>query len=1119
MSRHAKVPEERVRALWRRVAGQLGVAAILGLLAAGGLLLVAAWAVGGRSFWERPSAVPLLLVLLVAAAAVEWLRRLAIRARRWDVGAVAGEIERSRGLPQGSVRVAVEEDVQRHGTSRSLAELHRTRVGRELDGWKAGQLGGVTASFARSRALAAAIVALAALGGAVAIWSLTPETAAPAWGAVRHPVRYLSPPALPEIVLTADSTRVRRGRDVPVRVEAPRRDSVALVWQPRGAIVQRRWQPVVDGRARAIVPRIEARTAVWATAADGAVSDTLRIEPVDPLLLVDAQVGLRYPPHTGREREVLSVPVPTMVVPVGTRVEVSGSATLPLASAGLASNSGDVLQLRVHDDRRFQGTFPVRSGTWGWQLEGARGEELEGRPDSLDFLTVPDSAPRVRVLYPGRDTVLSTSMTQSLLVDVRDDYGLSRAELISWRVSAWGERGPERVDPLPLGTDEARANIATVLDATGRGFLPGDTLRYFVRGFDNAPTPQEGRSREYALRLPTLDEVRERAVAEGRDLVRSTESLAEGAREQQRATEALERSVDVQPPPGAPTREQAAEGLDFRETQGARGALERAEALLEDARQVEESLRELRESVQRAGLDDPALLDNLREIESLFERVITPEMERRLQDLRSALEELDPERLRDAVRQLAEGSADFRERVERTLELMRRAALEQEFAALEAEAEELSENAGRLDESLRETSADSAAPDAERRAEELAGRAEDLAARIDELTEGLRESSEADAAERSAEASEQASGASRANRQAAESLPGEPRAASRAVRRGRESLRRAAAALREGREGMQGRWREQVTETLDRAGAEALELARRQSRLNEEMESSAGENREGQRSKQGALRKGVDQIENQLSRTSRSSLLIDPRLLQAAARAGAAMDELLDQMSNPGAGERPRPELGGEAAEALNDLAYQLMQARDQVASARSGTGLQEALQQLSELAEQQGQVSSEAGNALPIPLGDALMRELRRLAGRQRAIGQELQQLERSMGPRGQVLGRLDRMAQEAEELARELERGRIDEQVVERQQRLFQRLLDAGRTLERDEFERERRAERPGPGDVFRPEALPPELLEGLRFPHPGTEQLRAYPPAIRRLILEYFDLLNSRESSDGS
>ncbi len=1114
----ATPPESQVRALWRQVAGRLAIAALAGLLSVAGGLLLVSWLAAGSSYWQRPSVAPLMLWLLASVLAAAWLWRLATRAFGWTRAAAAAEIEESLNLPRGSLRGVLEPGLERPGTSRSLVELQRARLARGLEGRGLRELGGRAARSARSYAVAAAVIALSSFSAVAAIWAGERESAEQAWLAVVHPVRHLSMPPLPPLVLDAER-QVRRGGDLPVTVGAPQRDSILLAWWARGAVVERRWQPVVAGRARAVVPRVEAPTLIWASAPDGAVSDTLQVEPVDPLLLIAVDVNLRFPPHTRREPEVLSGPSPVIPVPAGTRAIVTGVTTRAVARVALVDDSGHTIPFELTADRRFRASFTIASGSWGWDIAGSGGEVLEGEPDSLRFLAVPDSAPQVRITYPGVDTVMSLEMTQPLLVDVGDDYGLSRVELVSWRVSAWGERWPERADTLAQGDDRPRASLAGLIDARGRGFLPGDTLRYFVRAFDNAPQPQFGVSREYSLRLPSLDEVRERAVADARELVQQTERLAEQARAQQEATQELQRSTEVSQPPGAqPQPGSDASSVEFRETEEARRAVELAESLLDQSREIQESLRDLLESIERAGLNDESVLERLREIESLFERVLTPELQEKLEALREALAVLDPQLIRDAIRQLAEGSADFRERVERALELLRRAALEQEFATLETRAEELVEAQQQLADAVSEAQADRAAQLAAQ-AEQLGARADDLSQRIGELTAELERAQEEQAGARAEAAESAVDDASRADSRAATELARRSQRASAASQRALARMREAASQLRAGRQLMQEGWRQEVVAALRRAQAETLELARRQRALNETFRSTGSERNPAAVSDLVALRRAVQQIEDGLVDASESSLLVDPRLAQVAADIGAVMEELVGQLSDASRAERPDLRLGEDAGEGLSELAFRLMRASDQAGSAESGTGLQEALAQLAELAERQGALNQQAGGLTPGAVGVALLQELQRLAAQQRGIARELGQINRSVGPRGQVLGQLDQLEREAEDLARELERGRLDQEVVERQNQLFRRLLDAGRSLEQDEFERERRAERPGDVEVLRPGALPSETLRGRLYPHPGADVLSRYPPAIRRLILEYFDRLNQREGVGGS
>jgi len=1126
MTRRAPDPGSRVGALWRRVALQLGLAAVAGTLATVAGLLALSWLAGASPLWRRPSALPLVLVLAAAAAAAVWVWRVVGRARRWDRAAAAAEIEARVGMPRGSLRGALESGIERPGTSRPLIELHRSRLAEQLEGRGAGELGGAVARSVRAHAAIALTLALAALVTVLAIWLGARDQAETAWAAVLHPVRHLSAPPLPPLRLEAER-EVRRGRDLPVQIEAPSRDSVQLAWQPRGEPTTRRWLAVSEGRADAVVLQVEAPLLIWARAPDGAVSDTLRVQTVDPLLLIDLRIDLRFPPHTGRGTEVFSDAPSVVEVPEGTRAAVSGVTTRPLARAALTAANGRSIPFAV-SGQRFRSSFAVTSGAWGWEIVGSQGEALEGHPDSLRFLTVGDSVPRVQITYPGVDTLLGVAMIQPLLVAVSDDYGLSRVELVSWRVSAWGERWPERVEPLAVGSEMPRVALEALIDARGRGFLPGDTLRYFVRAYDNAPEPQIGTSREYVLRLPSLDEVRDRAIADARGLVQDVEGLAERAREHQESMQALERSTEIRPPPGSVLApERGASDVEFRETEEARRALEQVETLLQSARQVSESLRELQDGIERAGLNDQAVLERLAEIESLFERVLTPELRERLAELRDALVQLDPEQIRAAIRQLSEGSIDFRERVERAVELLRRAALEQEFLTLETRAEELAAAQQELADAVSEAVAESggrelgdslAGPPA-RRAEDLGARADELSHAVGALADELLSALEQRAAERAGAAERAATEAAGSDAQVAADLPSRAGRATDGARRALSQMRRAAAELRAGRREMQEAWRQDVIAALRRAEAEALDLARRQRGLNERMSTARPLRDTDAMSDQVGMRSAVRQLEDQLARAAESSLLVDPGLAQAAAGIGAALEELVSQMADASRAGPPDLRLGAGASEGLADLAYRLMRAGDAAATAQSGTGLQEALARLAQLAEQQGALNRQAGGMLPGPVGDALLRELQRLAAEQRRIAQELDAINQSLGPRGQVLGRLDALEREAAELARELDRGRLDQEIVERQERLFHRLLDAGRTLEQDEFERERRAERPGEVEVLRPGELPAELLRGRLYPHPGADVLSRYPPAIRRLILEYFDRLNQREDGSGS
>ena len=123
----------------------------------------------------------------------------------------------------------------------------------------------------------------------------------------------------------------------------------------------------------------------------------------------------------------------------------------------------------------------------------------------------------------------------------------------------------------------------------------------------------------------------------------------------------------------------------------------------------------------------------------------------------------------------------------------------------------------------------------------------------------------------------------------------------------------------------------------------------------------------------------------------------------------------------------------------------------------------------------------------------------------RQRALAERLDRMRAG----GQIPGAAE-LAQEAKELARSLEAGRLDRQTVERQERLFRRMLDAGRTLQgQEEDEKQERQSTVATDDSIRlPPALRRRISEGesaLRLP--TWEELQALSPDDRRRVVEYF------------
>ena len=337
---------------------------------------------------------------------------------------------------------------------------------------------------------------------------------------------------------------------------------------------------------------------------------------------------------------------------------------------------------------------------------------------------------------------------------------------------------------------------------------------------------------------------------------------------------------------------------------------------------------------------------------------------------------------------------------------------------------------------------------------------------------------------------------------------GERQQARRQGEQASESLEPLGDQLAEERRQMQQEWREEVVQAIDQALAETSRLAERQLGVEETLRNGSQPNSAVGRSR-APSRRACSGCWSRSGRRPERTRSCRPR---SAPRSEARLEQMQrtrEAIGSAAPNPREAAEQAGGAVDALNAAAHQLLRARGDVSGSESGSGLAEAMERMAQLAQQQGGLGQQGAGLLPMAGSGAIREQLRQLGAKQRALAQELER----MRGEGNMPG-AGEMADEAKELARRLEAGRLDRQIVERQERLFRRMLDAGRTLQgREEDEQKERQSTTATEDSVR---LPPALRarleqDGDRLRVPTWEELQQLSPEERRLVVDYFRRLS--------
>ncbi|HET7024999.1 MAG TPA: hypothetical protein VFI39_07345 [Gemmatimonadales bacterium] len=937
----------------------------------------------------------------------------------------------------------------------------------------------------RTRRLNGVAVIGAVVGVALLLWSRPLDGAAAALWRPRHAIHAVVAP----VRIAVNATTVDRGDRVTVDVQADDRRGATL-WLRTPGESWRATAIALDAAGRGQVVTEPLTTDLYARAvAGGRSSDTLVVRVRVPAFLGTVTVTAEYPAYLHLDPGPVPLDGDTLPLPAGTRLVTRGQATAALA--GGAWSGPDGFRAEVHPrGADFSATFtPVRSGSYALALRTVAGSPLTGAAISIPVRVIPDSAPSVDIPVPGADTVVGIDRPVAMLIEARDDHGIARLEVES-RSRRGDDARTEQV-ALPAG-DPDHVTLPWALDLRGRGFLPGDTVIVVAWATDDAPAAHRARSREYRFRLATLAEALAATEAATASVRSGFDSVAAAGQSLSRQTEDLahERArVDA-----ADARTGGA-SLSFDAAARASAVAAAQAQLQRQAEGLRDAVSGLERKAAAAGIADPAWQRALEQIRQELDRALTPELRQRLADLQQAIHDLDADRTRGALQDLSAQQSNLRAALERSRELFRRAAVEGDLANLGARAEDLAGRQSAWDTTVAAARPASAAGQERSLADQADSLAAGLAAVAARVAQDGQDSALVDAAHQAhAAASEMRDAADQAGK-------GQAGAAQEKGRSAEQKLSPLANGLAQRRKALQSQWRADVTAALDRALTETARLSG--SELDLSGMFTRGVPAATLRGRQAAIIEGTQRVITQLQQASGRNAIVSPQLAVSMVQAMLDMQKSLDALSNG----VPDLQLGGahagDAVDGLNAAAYLLVRNRDDVAGSGSGSGMAEAMAKMKALAGQQGSLGQAAEGLLPSLGSGSAGPAIAALGGRERAIADALERLRAD----GQIPG-AGALAEEAKDLARRLQGGVLDRPMVERQQRLFRRMLDAGRTLQGNEDDPDHpRVSQVAVGDsAYVPAAL--RHLPGAgAIRVPDWNDLARYSPEERRLVADYF------------
>jgi len=329
-----------------------------------------------------------------------------------------------------------------------------------------------------------------------------------------------------------------------------------------------------------------------------------------------------------------------------------------------------------------------------------------------------------------------------------------------------------------------------------------------------------------------------------------------------------------------------------------------------------------------------------------------------------------------------------------------------------------------------------------------------------------------------------------------------------AAQEGAQQMQQAAQQLADARQQQIQEWKNGLTKQLDKSIQETMQLARQQQALADQARAGGSPSLKGDQS---AVQQGVQKVSEGVQKAARQSSHVSQQSQRALGEAQQRVQEATRQAQDATPnGQQEAAAAMQEAAQSLNEAATTLMADRQRAANGSSASGFTEMIEKMRQLAKEQGSLNGQSASLMPgvggQPGGEGSERA-RTLARSQRGLAQRMEDA-------GAGEARAAEMAKEMREIAAQLETGRVDAPLLDRQQRLFHRLLDAGLTLQKDEREDtgKREAESAVNPEILTPTNTNATGRAALRYPEPTWNELRGLTAEERQSVMEYFKRINA-------
>ena len=745
---------------------------------------------------------------------------------------------------------------------------------------------------------------------------------------------------------------------------------------------------------------------------------------------------------------------------LGSRVSFSISSTKILKEVKLEFTDSTIVDLKV-DGETASGNFSIRKdNSYQIKLTDENGNSNLA-PITYQVKALYDAFPIIELISPNQNTALANDNRVIVIANASDDYGFSKL-LVNYRLSASRYETPQSEFSsveIPISKSLLELDINYIWNLTQMYLAVDDVVTYYLEIFDNdfISGPKSARTQSLTIRVPSLDEILNNADQLQAQSETELEQVLKETEELKKTLEEIDQELKKDDPK-----------LSWEEKQKIENALEKFQELQDKVDEINDQLGDMKENLQENNLLSKETMEKYMELQKLMDEMTSDEMKKAMEKLQNLLKDMNRQMTQDQLENMKLDEEKFKKSIERTLNLMKRVQIEQKMDELMKRTEELMEQQEKISEQTEKSdpSDQKEMNDLSQKQDEITKDLEQLKKEMENLDEKMNEVSDMpkeDMEELMEEFQKQQN--QELSQQASQEMQQmQKQKANQNQKQLSQNMQQMQQMMKEMKDSMQQQNQMQTLTDMMKILDNIISLSKQQEELkNESQNLEPNSSRlDDMAKKENDLSNSLNNIMQQMSELSQKTFAISPEMGKSLGDAKKQMENSLQAMKNRNGLLASNQQ--GEAMKSLNESAMMMKNSMESMMQGGGQGGMMSLMQQLQGLSGQQMNLNNMTQMLQKMQQGGMNPQqqlEMQRLGQQQQLIQKSLEQLNKEAKVSGQsskLPGDLDNILKRMQEVVTDMQGEKLDDELIQKQENILSKLLDAQRSLNERDYEKER-------------------------------------------------------------